>query len=67
MLTVVAFDTDQLSVVEVPSVIVDAAALKLPLAMTGVVLEPLLLLLLLLPQPEIPTIVKAISNTAITR
>jgi len=64
----VAFDTDQLSVVEVPSVIVDAAALKLPLAMTGVVLEPLLLLLLLLlPQPEIPTIVKAISNTAITR
>jgi hypothetical protein len=65
MLTLVAFDTDQLSVVEVPSVIVDAAALKLPLAMTGVVLEPLLLLLL--PQPDIPTIVKAISNAAITR
>jgi hypothetical protein len=64
MLTVVAFDTDQLSVVEFPSVIVDAAALKLPLAMTGVVLEPLLLLL---PQPDIPTIVKAISNAAITR
>jgi hypothetical protein len=67
MLTLVAFDTDQLSVVEPPAVIVDAAALKLPLVMDGAVLCPLLLLLLPLPQPDIPVSAKAISSTAIAR
>jgi hypothetical protein len=70
MLTLVAFDTDQLSVVDPPAVIVDAAALKLPLAMEGAVVCPLLPLPELLPPPPQPDIVvsaKAISSTAIAR
>jgi hypothetical protein len=67
MLRLVALETDQLSVVDPPAVIVDAAALKLPLAMEGAVVCPLLLLLPPPPQPDIAVSAKAISSAAIAR